>query len=285
MIYESLIKDGIATVDQFHIPELVQREWLTLVHNPSYVDAYLNGTLDPKAMRRIGFPWSRTLVNRTCIAIGGTILAAKLALTYGLACSTAGGTHHAHVDFGSGYCIFNDLAVAARYVQACGATKLGSDKPIERILIIDLDVHQGDGTAAIFKDDPSIFTFSVHCEKNFPFRKQKSDLDVGMAVGTGDVNYLAEIELHLPRLLDHVQPELVFYDAGVDPHIDDKLGKLSLTDGGLRRRDTLVLDSCLKRMIPVATVVGGGYSDNIENLARRHTILHNVASHLFDKYL
>lgn len=284
-IYEVLVKDGIATVDQFHIPEIAQREWITLVHSPSYVDAYLTGTLDPKAMRRIGFPWSQTLVKRTCTAIGGTILTAQLALTHGLACSTAGGTHHAHVDFGSGFCIFNDIAVAARYVQASGATKLGRDKIVERILIVDLDVHQGDGTAAIFKDDPSVFTFSAHCEKNFPFRKQESDLDIGMAVNTADALYLATLQSYLPNLLDDLQPDLVFYDAGVDPHVSDRLGKLALTDIGLKERDEFVLESCLQRGIPVATVVGGGYGDNIEVLARRHAILHGVASKLFDQYL
>ena len=283
-VYESLIKDGIATVDQFHVPEVAQREWLLLAHEPSYVDSYLTGTIDSKAMRRIGFPWSPALVTRTCTAIGGTVLTAQLALRHGLACNTAGGTHHAHRSFGSGYCIFNDIAVAAQYVLAAGLPTFTRGRVVERILIIDLDVHQGDGTAAIFKDFPPIFTFSIHCEKNFPFRKQKSDLDIGLPVDTADSGYSYALHGVLPRLLDEIRPDLVFYDAGVDPHEDDRLGKLKLTDAGLLDRDRFVLASCAQRTIPVATVVGGGYHNDIEQLGRRHTILCKAASALFDKY-
>lgn len=283
-IYESAIKNGIATVDQFHVPEVAQRDWLLLAHEPDYVDSYLTGSIDKKAMRRIGFPWSQTLVKRTCTAIGGTILTAQLALRNGLACNTAGGTHHAHPNFGSGYCIFNDIAVAALYILAAGLPTLNRSRAVERILIVDLDVHQGDGTAAIFKDVPSIFTFSIHCEKNFPFRKQKSDLDIGLPVGTANAGYNHALCDVLPRLLDDMKPDLVFYDAGVDPHEDDKLGKLNLTDSGLLERDRFVLASCAQRTIPVATVVGGGYNDDIELLARRHTILYQAASTLFEEY-
>ena len=161
-IYETLIRDGIASLDQFHCPQQATREWLELAHTQAFVHAYLTGTVNAKAMRRIGFPWNAALVNRTCTAIGGTVLAAQLALEHGLACSTAGGTHHAHADFGSGYCIFNDLAVAARVIQQQGLA--------HKIMVIDLDVHQGDGTASIFQDDDSVYTLSVHCGANFPFR-------------------------------------------------------------------------------------------------------------------
>lgn len=275
-VYEMLIRDGIATLDQFHCPEIAAVELLELVHSPEYVESYLAGTIDPKAMRRIGFPWSEALVTRTCTAVGGTILTVQLALAHGMACSTAGGTHHAYADFGSGFCIFNDLAVAARVAQR--------ENWARRILVVDLDVHQGDGTASIFLDDPSVFTFSMHCGKNFPFRKQQSDLDVALAVGTTDELYLQLLHSHLMPLLEEVQPDLVLYDAGVDPHEEDRLGKLALTDAGLFQRDRLVLEACARRGIPVASVIGGGYAKDVDRLARRHCLLHRAASDIYTEY-
>lgn len=280
-IYEHLVLNGIATIDQFHCPEIADRSLLTLAHAPDFVDSYLTGTIDAKAMRRIGFPWNPVLVIRTCTAIGGTILTARLALAEGIACNTAGGTHHAYADFGSGYCIFNDLAIAARVVQKEGLAK--------HVLIVDLDVHQGDGTASIFEDDDSVFTFSMHCGKNFPFRKQVSDLDLSLPIDASDTLYLTELTANLPRLLDgesgKPRPDLVLYDAGVDPHVDDRLGKLALTDAGLMQRDRFVLESCVKRGIPVACVVGGGYSKDIDALARRHSIVFRTADEVFQKSL
>jgi acetoin utilization deacetylase AcuC-like enzyme len=269
-LYDILVRDGVATLDQFHCAEPATRELLALAHDPAYVDAYLTGTIDARAMRRIGFPWDARLVRRTCMALGSTLLAAELALQGGLACSTAGGTHHAYYDFGSGYCIFNDLAVAAR--------SLVQRELARRILIVDLDVHQGDGTASILHGDPSVFTFSMHCEANFPFRKQVSNLDVGLPVGMEDEAYLATLAQHLPDLLTHVRPDLVLYDAGVDPHKDDLLGKLALTDAGLYRRDQYVLSTCLRSGAPVACVIGGGYSRDIDALARRHSLVHRAAT-------
>lgn len=275
-IYEWIIKDGIATIDQFHTPEVAHRAWLELAHTAEYVDAYLSGSIEAKAMRRVGFPWNPALVQRTCTAIGGTVLTAQLALAHGVACNTAGGTHHAHSDFGSGFCIFNDIAIAARYIQ--------QTTDVEQILVVDLDVHQGDGTAAIFKNDPSVYTFSIHCEKNFPFRKQPSDRDIGLPLETSDADYLAVLRNHLPQLLDEVQPALVFYDAGVDPHADDKLGRLALSDGGLASRDRFVLESCLQRQIPVACVVGGGYFSDVNVLARRHGLLYRMATAAYETF-
>lgn len=269
-VYEALIRDGIATLDQFHCPAPVERAWLELVHTPTYVHDYLTGGLNARAMRRIGFPWSPELVNRTCTAVSGTILTALLALEEGLACNTAGGTHHAFADYGSGFCIFNDLAIAARYVQTQGLAA--------RVLIVDLDVHQGDGTAHIFQDDATVFTFSMHCEKNFPFRKQQSNLDVALPIGSEDADYLRLLAGSLPDLLSQVKPDLVFYDGGVDPHLQDSLGKLALTDRGLYLRDKWVLETCLSRGCPVACVIGGGYQKDIDNLARRHTLLHQAAT-------
>jgi acetoin utilization deacetylase AcuC-like enzyme len=275
-VYETLIRDGVATLDQFHFAEMADRNLLTLAHSPAYVDAYVTGSIDPKLMRRIGFPWSLQLVKRTCTALGGTLLATQLAMEHGLACNTAGGTHHAYPDFGSGFCIFNDMAVAARYAQAAGLA--------ERILIIDLDVHQGDGSAFIFQDDPSVFTFSIHCEKNFPFRKQRSTLDVPLTAGVEDEEYLAVLGRYLPTILDDFAPDLVFYDGGVDPHWEDVLGKLSLTDAGLYARDLYVFTQCAGRDLPTVAVIGGGYQADVERLGRRHTLIHRAASTIFDQF-
>ena len=275
-LYELLLADGIATPEQFHLPEPPPIEWIELVHTSEYVQAYCQGTLDPKAQRRIGLPWSPALVNRTCTAVGGTILTAQLALKYGLACNTAGGTHHAFPSYGSGFSIFNDLAISARVLQQLGLA--------QKILILDLDVHQGDGTALIFQDDPSVFTFSMHCEVNFPSTKQKSDLDVPLPVGMDDDAYLQTLAKYLPDLLSEVQPDLVLYDAGVDPHAGDRLGKLALTDIGIYRRERQVLTTCIAAGYPVASVIGGGYADDLDALTYRHSLLHRAADAVYRQY-
>ncbi len=275
-LYELLLSDRVARSEQFHTPEHPPQEWIELVHTPDYVRAYCQGTLDPKAQRRIGLPWSLALANRTRVAVGGTILTARLALTHGLACNTAGGTHHAFPNYGSGFCIFNDLAIAARYLQKIGL--------VRQILILDLDVHQGDGTAFIFQDDASIFTFSMHCEVNFPGSKQKSDLDVALPVGMEDDAYLQTLARYLPDLLSQVKPDLVLYDAGVDPHVGDKLGKLCLTDTGIFRREMQVLSTCIAAGYPVACVIGGGYADDLNALVYRHSLLHRAANLVYRQY-
>ena len=275
-LYEMLLSDRVATPDQFHTPERPPTEWIELVHTPDYVQAYCQGTLDAKAQRRIGLPWSPALVNRTCTAVGGTILTAQLALKYGLACNTAGGTHHAFPSYGSGFCIFNDLAIATRVLQQL--------KLAREILILDLDVHQGDGTAFIFQNDKSVFTFSMHCEVNFPGTKQKSDLDVPLPVGMDDDAYLQTLAQYLPDLLSEFQPDLVLYDAGVDPHAGDRLGKLALTDTGIYRREMQVLSTCVAAGYPVASVIGGGYADDIDALIYRHSLLHRAADEVYRQY-
>lgn len=275
-LYELLLADGIAYPEQFHLPEPPPPEWIELVHTPMYVQAYCEGTLDARALRRIGLPWSPALVNRTCTAVGGTILTAQLALSQGIACNTAGGTHHAFPDYGSGFCIFNDLAIAARVLQSLGLTN--------KILIVDLDVHQGDGTAFIFQDDNSVFTFSMHCEVNFPGTKQKSDLDVPLSVGMEDDVYLQTLAEYLPYLLSTVKPDLILYDAGVDPHVGDRLGKLALTDTGIYRREMQVLGTCVASGYPVACVIGGGYADDMKSLVYRHSLLHRAASEIYCQY-
>jgi acetoin utilization deacetylase AcuC-like enzyme len=276
LLYELLIADGVADPEQFHIPERPPQGWIELVHVPEYVQAYCTGTLDAKALRRIGLPWSPALANRTCVAVGGTILTAKLALECGLACNTAGGTHHAFPSYGSGFCIFNDLAIATRVLQELNL--------VRKVLIVDLDVHQGDGTACIFQNDPSVFTFSMHCEVNFPGTKQKSDLDVALPEGMEDDEYLQTLAAYLPDLLSNIQPDLVLYDAGVDPHIGDRLGKLALTNTGLFRRDMQVLSTCVAASYPVACVIGGGYAEDLKSLVYRHSLVHRAASEIYHQY-
>lgn len=275
-LYQLLLTDKVATPAQFQTPKPPPTKWLELVHTPDYIQAYCEGTLEPKAQRRIGLPWSPALVNRTCTAVGGTILTAQFALKYGLACNTAGGTHHAFPSYGSGFCIFNDLALSARVLQHLGLVKT--------ILILDLDVHQGDGTAFIFQDDSSVFTFSMHCEINFPGTKQKSDLDVALPVGMDDDAYLQTLAKYLPDLLSEIQPDLILYDAGVDPHASDRLGKLALTDTGIYRREMQVLTTCISAGYPVASVIGGGYADDLDALIYRHSLLHRAASKVYQQY-
>jgi acetoin utilization deacetylase AcuC-like enzyme len=276
-LYERLISEGVATASQFYRPLLPPQDWIEQVHTPDYVQAYCGGTLDEKALRRIGLPWSPALVNRTCVAVGGSILTARLALEYGLACNTAGGTHHAFPDYGSGFCIFNDLAITARVLQSLGLVK--------QLLIVDLDVHQGDGTAWIFRDDPTVFTFSMHCRVNFPGTKQQSDLDVPLPEGMEDDAYLQVLAEYLPGLLAQVKPDLVLYDAGVDVHLGDRLGKLALTDSGLYRREMQVLETCVGQGYPVACVIGGGYCEDMAALVGRHSILHRAATEVYQRLL
>lgn len=264
-LHDHLRRNGMAAGDNEFRPGRAKASLLGQVHCSRYVDAILNNTLAPKALRRMGLPWSEELVKRTCIAPMGTLLTAQLALKHGLACHLAGGTHHAHYDFGSGFCIFNDLALSARVLLASGG--------IERLLIFDCDVHQGDGTAAMLADEPRAFTCSLHCEKNFPVRKTRSDRDVGLPLGMTDRDYLDSVFATLDALLDHVQPQLVLYDAGVDIFEQDPLGRLCISEQGIADRDHGVIERCRQRHIPVATVIGGGYDDDREALARRHAIV------------
>ena len=276
LLHETLIADGVVHRSQFHTPELPSQSWIELVHTPEYVQDYYEGTLEPKAQRRIGLPRSPALVNRTCIAVGGTILTARLALECGLSCNTAGGTHHAFPSYGSGFCIFNDMAIAARVLLSEGI--------VNKILIVDLDVHQGDGTAFIFQDEPRVFTFSMHCEINFPGTKQTSDLDIPLPEGMEDDAYLQTLANYLPDLLSQVNPDLVFYDAGVDVHLGDRLGKLALSDRGLFCREMQVLSTCVSQGYPVACVIGGGYAEDMNALVYRHSMVHRVASDVYRQY-
>lgn len=272
IIHDLLCEEGITTWDASFRPDLPDREAVALVHRKAYLDAFANGDLDPKAIRRIGLPWSDSLVERTFRAVGGTILTARLALKEGIACNSAGGTHHAHPAFGAGFCILNDLAVTARLLLEEGS--------VERVLIVDLDVHQGDGTAVALADRPELFTFSMHCGSNFPFRKAQSDLDLALPDHLDDEGYLGILSSYLPELLDEIVPDILLYDAGVDVYGGDRLGRLDLTREGIARRDRYVIKEALAREISVATVIGGGYDRDLRELSDRHATVHRAAAEL-----
>lgn len=263
---------GLAEAGRTFVPEPAPRGWLEAAHDPAYVSAVLEQRLSAEAERRLGLPTSPALALRARTASAGTVLTARLALAHGLACNTAGGSHHAFRERGTGFCVFNDVAVAATLLLAEGT--------VGRVLVVDLDVHQGDGTAAIFATDPRVVTFSVHCRANFPARKQQSDLDVALDPELGDRAYLDVLDGVLPGLLDRVRPDLVFYNAGVDPHAADRLGRLALSDEGLAERDRYVLEACLGRNLPVACVIGGGYDPDLDALAARHGTVFRVAHDL-----
>ncbi len=238
-------------------------EDLHLVHTPEYVQAIAGGTLPASLQRRIGFPWSPEMVERARRSVGATIAAARTALRDGAAANLAGGTHHAFSDRGEGYCVFNDVAVAARVLRRDGL--------IGQAVVVDCDVHQGNGTAAIFQDDATVFTLSLHGAHNFPFHKEVSDLDVTFEDGTGDAEYLEALATHVPAVLDREQPDLVFYLAGADPYEGDRLGRLKLTIDGLRERDRVVFEACRHRRLPVAVSMSGGYAPDIDTIVRIHS--------------
>ena len=237
-------------------------EMLALVHSAHYIGAVSQGTLTAAAQREIGFPWSEAMVDRARRSVGATVAAVRAALTDGVAANLAGGTHHASADRGGGFCVFNDVAVAARVFQA-DARRRQPSAPTARVAVIDLDVHQGNGTASIFAGDASVFTLSLHGDKNFPFRKVASDLDVALPDGTGDADYLRALDEALAQLAQRFDPQLVIYLAGADAHEGDRLGRLKLTDRGMQARDERVFDWAWRRRLPVALCMGGGYGHDL----------------------
>ncbi len=277
LLRDHLVHAGVIHASDVTSPRPATLDELHACHDPAYVHAFRQGTLDDRAVRRIGLPWSPALARRTVTAVGGTIRTAELAIRHGLACHAAGGTHHAHAAFGSGFCIFNDLACAARSVL--------DRHLVDRVLILDLDVHQGDGSATIFAHDPTAFTFSMHCAANFPLRKPPSDWDIALPPGTDDAGYLAALDDALPTLLDRAAPDastLVLYDAGADVHEDDALGRFALTSAGMYERDRRVIAACRARELPVACVIGGGYDPDHARLARRHATVVHAARAVWD---
>jgi acetoin utilization deacetylase AcuC-like enzyme len=259
---ERILVEGIVSLDDLHEAPLATIEDLHLAHAPEYVDAVLSGTVPREIQRRIGFPWSPQMVERSRRSVGATIAAAHAALDDGVAANLAGGTHHAFADRGEGFCVFNDVAVAARALQR--------DQQARRIAIVDLDVHQGNGSAAIFSGDSSVFTFSMHGAQNFPFRKEVSDLDVALNDGTADAEYLELLQAHLPSVLNGHQPDFVFYLAGADPYEGDRLGRLKLTIDGLRQRDEIVMTACRRAGLPLAISMSGGYAPDIDAIVTIH---------------
>jgi acetoin utilization deacetylase AcuC-like enzyme len=270
---ERIIAEGLIASGDLHEAPLAALDDLLLVHDAAYVDAVTNGTVPHDVQRRIGFPWSPQMVERSRRSVGATIAAAAAALDDGAAANLAGGTHHAFADRGEGFCVFNDVAVAARVLQR--------DHHAGRIAIVDLDVHQGNGTAAIFAGDASVFTFSMHGDKNFPFKKEVSDLDVPLADGTGDDEYLPLLRAHLHDVLNRHQPDFVFYLAGADPFEGDRLGRLKMTVDGLRRRDEIVMEACTRARLPVAISMSGGYANDIDAIVTIHTNTIRTACNVF----
>jgi acetoin utilization deacetylase AcuC-like enzyme len=258
MLRELLELDAVF---EFTPAPLATIETIALAHDPEYVRAFVEGRLESNVMRRIGFPWSEGLVQRTLASAGGTLCATQDALDRGWGGTLAGGTHHALFAEGAGFCVFNDIAIAIRQLQRDGR--------VARAAVVDLDVHQGDGTAAIFRGDPSVFTFSMHGAANFPFRKQESRLDIALPDGTGDEEYLRRLPEALTCVLEF-RPEIVYYQSGVDALATDRLGRLSLTPEGLQARDRMVLEACREAHVPVVVTLGGGYSEPIELTVSAH---------------
>jgi len=269
LLIEALRADGGPLT--LHRPEPMPRCWIEAVHDPAYVAEVIELRVPPEKTRRIGFAVNEAVALRSQLSPGGTWLAAKLALDHGHAANGAGGSHHAHRDTGAGYCVFNDLAIAAN--------RLVTEGDVRRILIVDVDVHQGDGTAALLAGRPGIATYSIHADKNFPARKALSTLDVPLPDGTGDAAYLDALAGSLPDLVNSVRPDLILYQAGVDPHVDDRLGRLSLTDDGLRMRDMFVGGLAKGLGIPIASALGGGYGDDGKAIARRHAASIRAVAH------
>lgn len=259
MIRDAVAARGLAAIDT---PERPDWSTLGLVHSPRYLTAMRHGTLDAAEVRRLGFPWSPELLERSLRTAQATVEAAEDALAGGAGLSLAGGTHHAHADFGEGYCCFNDVAAAIRVLQRAGR--------ISRAVVIDLDVHQGNGTASIFTGDDSVYTFSMHGARNFPFHKVPGSRDVELEDGTGDAGYLALLDVHLAEVLDEATADIAFYLAGSDPFAGDRLGRLSLSIDGLARRDRAVFAACRRRGMPVVTVMAGGYAHDLAELVTIH---------------
>jgi len=255
-------------------PDKASVDEVSICHDLDYVLKIKNGSLSDKEIRRLGFTWSENLSNRSFLAVNGTLLTCKEAIKNGIANHLAGGTHHSHRDFGSGYCVFNDMAYASLH--------LIRERVVEKILIFDTDVHQGDGTASILQNNDKIFTCSIHCKNNFPFRKSISDIDVELDDNLEDDEYLKIINQTLNNCLKKFDPDLVIFDTGVDIHKNDKLGNLKISTEGLLKRDNTVLEFFKKKSIPIATVIGGGYSSDKFELAKRHSLIFKATSMVFN---
>lgn len=273
LLPEQLLYEGTASESNFFEPEPLPLNTLLLTHSPVYWQKLREQRLSPKEVRAIGFPMTPRLVERGLHIANGTLQAARYALEYGIGMNIAGGTHHAFADHGEGFCVLNDIAIAARALLHEGR--------VRRVLIVDLDVHQGNGTARLFRNEPRVFTFSMHGARNYPTRKERSDLDIGLPDGTDDALYLRLLSETLPALLDHVEPELLFFQAGVDVLEEDRLGRLRLSLQGCARRDRLVLATAHRHRVPVVVSMGGGYPTRLATLIEAHANTFRVAQEVF----
>ena len=273
LLPQQLLHEGTCTADNFFEPEIPNDKYIVAVHDPEYFYDLLNIKIPPREARKIGFPLSEELVERERIIADGTIKCCHFALENGIAMNIAGGTHHAYTNRGEAFCMLNDQAIGARYLLNEGLAK--------KILILDLDVHQGNGTAEIFQDDPDVFTCSVHGSKNYPFKKEVSDLDIALTPGTGDKEYLEMLDKLLDQLIHEVDPDFIFYLCGVDILASDKLGTLSMSLEGCRKRDQMVLEKCRDLNIPVQCSMGGGYSPDIKIIVKAHAQTFQIAQELY----
>ena len=262
LLKDRLLAEHVLAAHDIVEPEPIDRETMALVHTPEYLDKLESSGLSALEQRKLGMPWSDTLWLRSRLACGGTLLAARMALHIGMAANLAGGTHHAFADHGEGFCVLNDVAIAI--------AKLRKESAFERALVVDLDVHQGNGTAAIFEDVEEVFTFSMHGERNYPTEKMRSNVDVGLEGGVSDAEYLRTLREHLPAVLDVAQPDMTFYIAGVDVAAGDRYGKLALSEEGIRLRDRYVIE-LVRSCGPLVIVLGGGYAATRERTAELHT--------------
>lgn len=271
-----ILSEGIGTPQMMTVPGAVTDADILRCHTAEYLHKVKHGFLTLKEVRRIGFPWSPELVVRSRHSCGGTLGACQEALRSGIAMNLAGGTHHACTDHGEGFCVFNDVAVAARALQAAGK--------VRNVAVLDCDVHQGNGTAEICAGDPTVFTLSIHGEKNFPFRKIAGDLDIGLPNDTDDDEYMVHLREGVAYALDQANPDIAIFIAGADPYAGDRLGKLALTKNGLAQRDRTVIDMCFERDLPVAVVMGGGYAPDVNDIVDIHLQTARTVSHMAQEW-
>ncbi|MGD2158425.1 MAG: histone deacetylase [Anaerolineales bacterium] len=275
LLRERVLNEGYISVEDMHIPEPASDAQILLVHEREYLNKLKSGSLNEMEVRRLGFPWSHELIERSRRSVGGTIAACRSALEDSIAVNLSGGTHHAFPDHGQGFCVLNDAAIAARVMQ--------EEALVQKLIILDCDVHQGNGTAAIFTDDPTVFTFSIHAQSNFPFHKEASDLDIALEDGVDDKQYLSALQSGLREALQAAQADQVIYLAGADPHHRDRLGKLALSKAGLAARDRLVMDLCLNSDLALAVVMSGGYGKRIEDTVEIHLQTVTIAAEMADR--
>ncbi|SIT06210.1 Acetoin utilization deacetylase AcuC [Zobellia uliginosa] len=273
LLPKQLLHEGTCTAENFFEPEIPNDKYIVAVHEPEYFYDLLNLKISSRDARKIGFPLTEDLIERERIIADGTIQACRFAIENGIAMNIAGGTHHAYTDHGEAFCMLNDQAIGARYLQAHQLAK--------KILIVDLDVHQGNGTAEIFGNDASVFTFSMHGSGNYPFKKERSDLDIPLAKNTDDTTYLSLLKQTLPRLISEEKPDFIFYLAGVDIIGSDKLGTLALSIEGCKERDAFVLETCHRSQIPVQCSMGGGYSPAIKTIVEAHANTYRLAQQIY----